>query len=262
ELSPTEISALVARATEGRTKARRDLDRVRRLHNDSVATLTQLQDAATALEVAEQEVRGVEFNQSLSVIRAPAAGVILQRVAEPNAVVSPGATILTLRTERRGVILRAGLADRDAMRVRRGDPARITLDALPGEVLEGRVSQIAASASAQTGTFDVEIAISGSRRPLASGLIARAEIAVGASGTYAMLPLDAIVEASADSAVVFVVPDSADVAERRIVRLAQITGARAAVSSGIASGERVVVRGGAYLQDGSRVTIAAGKEPR
>lgn len=261
ELSQAEIGAMATKALEARAKARRDLERARALHADSVATLAQLQDATTALEVAEQDVRAAEFNRSLSMIRAPAAGVVLERRAEPGAMTSPGTVILVLRTERRGVVLRAGLADRDAMRVRLGDRARITLDALPGQVLTGRVSQVAASASPRTGTFEVEVMLSGLRSALPSGLIGQAEIAVAASGTYAMLPLDALVEAGADSAVVFVVPPQADTVERRIVHLAQLGTTRVAVSSGIAAGERVVVRGGAFLLNGSRVAIGGGRTP-
>ena len=261
-LSPDEITAMAARAAEARTKARRDVDRIRALHADSVATLVQLQDATTALEVAEQDVRVVEFNRAHSVIRAPADGIVLRRHTEPNALVAAGAAIVTLRTEDRGVVLRVGLADRDAVRVRVGDAAVVELDAWPGEPLRGRVSQVAAAASPQTGTFEVEIALGGARHPLASGLIARASIAVGATGTWPMLPLDAVVEAGGDSAIVFVVPRAGNVAERRVVRVGQIAGTRAVVTAGLARGERVVVRGGAYLQDGAKVTIAAAREDR
>lgn len=259
ELSQAEIGAMTTKALEARAKARRDLDRARALHADSVATLAQLQDATTALEVAEQDVRAAEFNRDLSVIRAPAAGVVLERRAEPGAMTGAGVAIVVLRTERRGVVLRAGLADRDAMRVRVGDRARITLDALPGQVLTGRVTQVAASASPKTGTFEVEVTLAGARSSLPSGLIAQAEIAVAASSTYPMLPLEALVEAGGDSAVVFVVAAQSDTAERRVVRLAQVGTWQVAVSSGIAAGERVVVRGGAFLLHGSRVAIGGGR---
>lgn len=257
ELTPTEISAATTKATEARAKAARDLERIRTLHADSVVTLMQLQDATTALEVAEQDVRAAQFNNTLSTIRAPGAGVVLQRMAEPGALVNPGVPVLVLRTERRGMVLRTGLADRDAVRVRVGDRARVRIDAMPGQILEGRVTQIAAAASPGSGTFEVEIALPTSRTPLASGLIAHAEIATASEGVYPRLPLEAIVEASGDSAVVFTVAPGANTAQRRHVRLARILGSEAAVASGLEPGEHVVVLGGAWLADGQRVTVSS-----
>ncbi len=259
ELSPTEIAAATSKATEARAKAARDFDRARLLHADSVATLSQLQDATTALQVAEQDVRTAEFNRALSVIRAPGSGVILQRMAEPGALINPGVPVLVLRTERRGLVLRAGLADRDAMRVRVGDRAEVRSDAIPGVVIAGRVSQVAAAASPGSGTFEIEVALASTKTPLASGLIGQLEIFPASLGEYPRLPLEAIVEASGDSAVVFTVDAGSSTVSRRLVRLARIQSQDAAVSAGLVPGERVVVQGAAWLVHGQQVAIREAK---
>ena len=44
-------------------------------------------------------------------------------------------------------------------------------------------------------------------------------------------------------------------AERRAIRITQLDPGAVAASSGIRAGEQVVVRGGAWLNDGDRVTV-------
>jgi RND family efflux transporter MFP subunit len=260
ELSPDEIAAAAGKAREARVKAQRDLDRVRTLHNDSVATRVQLDDATTALRLAEEDARAVEFNRSHAVIRAPAAGVVLRRHLEPGQMASAASPVIAMRTNRRGLVLHVGLIDRDVVRLRVGDRASIDLDAYPGRTFTARVATLPAAASPGSGTFDVELALDPTAEPLASGLIGRAEIAAQSSGVYPVLPLDALVEADGDSAIVFVVPPGSDRAERRTIHIAHLAPGAVAASSGIHAGELVVVRGGAWLNDGTlvRVTPAHG----
>jgi multidrug efflux system membrane fusion protein len=257
ELAPAEIQSEVGKAQQGRAKAQRDLARARALHADSVATLEQLQDATTAFEIAEENVRIAEFNRRYAAIRAPANGVVLRRLAEPGQFVTPGSDVLTVRTDGRGVVLRAGLPDRDVVRLRSGDSTTVRFDAYPGEAFRGRVSQIASASSPTSGTYDVEIALDAKAARLASGLIGRAEIAARGSAEYPVVPIDALLEAEGDSAIVYVLAPAGDRAVRRRVRIAQLDGALVAIASGVSSGDQVIVRGGAYVDDGTRVKVSA-----
>ncbi len=255
ELVPVEIGAQVATAVQARDKADRDLARVRALHADSIATTEQLQDATTALAIAQQNVVRAQFNQEHAVVRAPMGGVVLRRLVEPSQVVSPGTPVLQLRASGRGVVLRVALPDRDAVRVRVGDEATVAFDALPGERFSAHVSQVAALAGGSTGTIDVELTLERRAESLASGLIGRADIRVRSEGRVATVPLEAIVEANGDSASVFVVADGATTATRRAIRLGQVVRDRAAVLDGLRPGELVVVRGAAYLDEGTTLAV-------
>ena len=255
ELSSDPVSSEVAKAEQGTLKAARDLARVRALHADSIATTEQLQDATTALAVAEQNLRGARFSLAHSVVRAPSTGVVLRRMAEPNQVIAGGTPVLTVRTAQRGVVLRAGLPDRDAVRVRLGDSASVSFDALPGERFRARVTQRASAASPMNGTYAVELALEPRAESLASGLIGRAEIRTRAQGQVAALPLEALVEADGDSATVFVVEAGGDRGTRRQVHIARIVGDMVALASGAKPGEWVVVRGAAFIDEGTRLTV-------
>ena len=90
---------------------------------------------------------------------------------------------------------------------------------------------------------------------LASGLIGRAEIRTRAQGQVAALPLEALVEADGDSATVFVVEAGGDRGTRRQVHIARIVGDMVALASGAKPGEWVVVRGAAFIDEGTRLTV-------
>jgi RND family efflux transporter MFP subunit len=256
ELAPTEIAAEVEKARQGRAKAERDLARAKALYKDSVATLEQLQDATTQFEVAASNVRIAEFNQQYSVIRAETDGVILRRMVEPGQLVSPGATVFLFRTNRRGVVLRAALPDRDAVTVRIGDTASARFDAYPGERFRGRVSQIAAAATQGTGTYEVEVALEGRGHALVSGLVGHVEIAPRGAALVPSVPVEAILEAHGDSATLFTLSDDGLTVARRRVRVGPLDGARVTVLGGLAGGQRVVTAGAEWLADGVKVRLA------
>lgn len=249
-----EIDAAVARARSAAEKAARDLARAQRLYADSVATLEQAQNAETAHTVARAELEGAEFNRRYAVIVAPAAGVILRRVAEPGELVSTGAPVLTLGSRARGTVVRAGLADRDVIRVRRGDRAVVRFEALDGRTLPGVVTEISAAADPLTGTYRVEIAVDAGS--LASGLVGEVEIRPAATADLAVVPIEAVLEADGARATVFALAEPGARAERRQVTIAFIAGDRVAVADGLAGVRRVITDGAAYLEDGETVRVA------
>ncbi|MDV7400678.1 hypothetical protein RZS08_55190, partial [Arthrospira platensis SPKY1] len=95
-LDLTEIEAQVRQAKEGLDKARRDLQRAQNLYADSIATLEQVQNATTAVEVATQSVEIAEFNRQFSEIRAPFAGKVVAKLLNEGEVTGPGTPVFYL----------------------------------------------------------------------------------------------------------------------------------------------------------------------
>ena len=249
-----EIDAGVARAQSGTEKAERDLARVRRLYDDSVATRAQVQDAETAARIARADLDAARFNRRYAVIVAPARGVLLRRLAEPGEIIAPGIPVVLLGSRGRGTVMRVGLADRDVVRVQLGDSARVRLDALPQRVFDGVVSEVAAAAEPGTGTYAVEIAVP-TAVDLAAGLVGRVEIRPSRSQRMMIVPIEAILEADGTEATVFALSADGRRAERRRVTVAFIAGDRVAIGRGLTGVQVVVTEGAAYLRDGDIVRI-------
>lgn len=255
-----EIDAGVAKASAAAEKARRDAARAERLYHDSVATLSQVQDAQTARDAANADLRAAGVNREYSVISAPSDGVILKRSVNAGAQVSPGTQIVLFGSAARGAVVRVGLADRDVVHVHDGDAASITFDAVAGREFTGRVRQIGASADPRTGTYAVEVAVEGAES-LPSGLVGRVRIAArssasasgNASGVSA-IPAEALVQGAGDSGVVFVFDAANHRALRRSVTLVGVDGERVLVR-GLGGVNQVVAAGAAWLKDSARVEV-------
>ncbi len=249
-----EINALFDKAKVGLEKAERDQARIRRLAADSVATLAQLQDATSALDAARTDVATARFNREYASIVAPEDGVILLRTGTAGSNIAAGNTVMVLGGSARGRVLRFGLPDRDALRVKVGDVATVRFTAIGDRQYRGRVSLLGKSADARTGTYSVEVAIIDAGA-LPAGLVGQVQIAVRGNSRAAMIPVDALLEADADSATVYTLSnDREPIATAHRVRIAQLVNDRAAVT-GLPSDARVVARGAPYVQPGARVRV-------
>jgi len=256
-----EIDAGVAQAREGRAKAERDLTRVTSLYEGKAATLEQLQNARTAVEVAEATLAAATFNRAHAVIEAPADGKIVRRLAEKDEAVAPGAPVFLFRSTRRGWVIRGGVSDKDVVRVALGDAATVRWDALPGRAFAATVSEIAESANPLTGTYELELRLKEAEPTLRAGLIASLEIQPAARESYAFVPIEALQEGQGMEASVFVPSPDGHHAVKRRVTLASLdaTGAQltAAVSQGLEGVPQIVVDGAGRLSDGSAIAGVA-----
>lgn len=249
-----EIDPAVARARAGAEKADRDLTRAKRLYADSVATLEQVQNAQTGRDAAQAELDAATFNRRYADIVAPSSGVILRRMVQAGELVQAGMPVLALGSQSRGQVLRVGLADRDIVRVRRGDGATVKFDALPGREFDGVVSEIAAAADPLTGTYRVEVALKGAPGA-GAGLVGSVEIRPTSGSAVALVPAEAVLEADGTRGVVYTVDESGRLARRRAVTLAYLAGDRIAVAAGLDGVAAVVTDGAAYLDDGAPVEV-------
>jgi RND family efflux transporter MFP subunit len=253
-LETREIDAAVARATATAEQAGREAARAKRLHEGGVISLRQLEDAETGERIARADLSAVTFDRRFAEIVAPSAGVVLSRHKEPGELASPGEAVLVMASGSRGHVVRVGLSDRDVVRVRTGDAARVRFDAHPDEWFTGRVTEVGGAAHQQTGTYTVEIAVPASPR-LVSGLIGTVEIAASSGERQLLVPVGALLEADGDRALVFTLGPDRRTVMRRQVRLTRVLGDQVAIAAGLDSGDVVITEGAAYLRDESLVEV-------
>lgn len=257
-LKRVEVDAAVSQAAEAAEKAQRDLERARKLRIDEVATEEQVEDLTTAYSVARSNLQAAQFNARFARIEAPADGVVLQRLAKADELVQGGQTVLVIGSTGAGWVVRAALVDRDIVRTNIGDAATVTFDAFPGREFAGRVTRVASSADAQTGTFEVEVEVDDGDARFARGLVAKVAVALAAvagDAQRAVVPLTAVVEANGALATIYVLDAGAGVARRRQVTVGSIVGDRVIVSAGVEAGEQVITDGAAWLTDGRAVRV-------
>jgi len=259
-LDLSEIDAQVQEAKSALEKARRDLKRTRRLYRDSVATLEERQNAETAVETATARLQTARFNREHAVIEAPEAGRILRRHAEAGEQVGAGTPVLTLGATGRGWVVETGLPEADVVRVSLGDSATVTLDAHPDTPLDAEVTSISDAADPRTGTYEVELSVSGAEVPLKSGFIGRVTLFPSGTRDYVTVPARALVSGDGRQGTVFTVDPDSQTVRRRSVEIARVLDSTIVLDEGLPAGMLVVTAGGQALTDGDSIRrVESGK---
>ena len=211
--------------------------------------LAELQGSVNPLEVAlrETEVASVqlaleEAMQRLegAVLKAPMAGIVSLVNVEAGQAVNANTPIIEVVDPT--VVEVDGIVDEiDVLFVREGALAAVTMDALPGQVLEGVVSAIASAAQSQQGVVSYPISIQVQLPEgvqLREGLSATASIVIREESDVLLVPLQALY-GSFEQPVVRVSINGR--IEERPVILGNSDDFWVAVREGLTEGEQVVM---------------------
>jgi multidrug efflux system membrane fusion protein len=254
-LNLSEIKGQESLARNGYEKAVRDYTRAKNLYTDSVATLEQMQNAATAMHLAESNLNIVLFNLTHSTITAPENGIILKQFVRPNELVAPGSPVFYFGTSGGKWKVKTGLSDRDIVKINKGDSGIVTVDTWPGIKFPGVVSQVGEISDPLTGTYATELTLSSTAYRLATGFIAEVDLFPARKENFNMIPVEALVEADGKEGYVYVLSDSSTVRKLK-VEIITIIGSKAAIRGDLERIREVVSEGAPYLKEGDKVKIA------
>jgi RND family efflux transporter MFP subunit len=210
---------------------------------------TATRDAANArVGVAQAQLAETQARNRRLDIRAPAAGLVLTRAVEPGQVIGGGSGVLFRIAMGGQMEMRAQLSEADLATVRAGVPAEV-VPVGDTRVFKGQVWQVSPVIDPQTrqGIARIALRYDPALRP---GGFASARIGAGAS-TAPLLPESAVLSDEKGSYVY--VLDAQDKAERRDVRVAEVSDEGALIGSGLMGNERVVASAGAFLNPGQQV---------
>ncbi len=207
--------------------------------------------AEAGLAAAEAERDSARLRLGFATLRAPDAGVISARSAQPGQIVSAGNELL--RLIRRGRLeWRAEVADIDLPRIKVG--SAVQLRAPDGSQVTGTIRAVSPAIDPKTraALIYADLPELGALR---AGMFAEGRLAVGRA-EVSVVPREAVVFRDGFP-FVFVLGEGDRVVQRRIE-----TGAAQAdfleVRSGLTPGERIVVKGAGFLGDRDLVKVVAG----
>ena len=255
QLKQNEISANVKQAKSGFDKSSRDYERVKKLYADNVATLEQLQNSETAMEVAKAYLEIARFNLRHSSIHAPVSGKILMQFGEENEMIGPGNPVFILGSIEKSWIIKAAIVDRDILKISDGDSTHIEFDAYPDRIFRGTVQTISGAAHPATGLFELEIRLHKTDIPLFSGFIGKIKIFPKKVEKYAVIPVSAISEGTRMEADVYAYDVRNGIAVKKRIKIAVLENELVYVSSGLESIAEVVSEGTPYLTDKAQIEI-------
>ncbi len=233
-----------ASATRGETLLARQL--ISASNFEELSAGRSKAEAQLASAAAERDAARLKL--AFATLRAPEAGIVSSRTVQPGQIVSVGVELLRLIRDGR-LEWRADLSEADLVRVRPG--ARVFVKSPDGTPVEGRIRAISPGLDAASRTALVYADLP---KPagLRAGMFAEGRIELG-EVEASVLPRESVVVRDGYS-YVFVVGKEDRVAQRRI-EVAPASGDVVPVRSGLAAGERVVVKGAGFLSDGDVVKV-------
>jgi RND family efflux transporter MFP subunit len=226
---------------------RQRLDAAQTAHRASAAQRDLARASLAQAEAAARRSREVQRDATLT---SPIDGVVVERNYDAGSLVSPGDMPVVAVADLRTLKLVAGVSELEAGRLKVGQPARVEVQARPGEVFEGRLAAIAPEVDARNRHFAVEVRTLNPGMTLLSGMYGVATIPLSRVQHALAVPREAVtsrggrrVVLKIDHAVVRAVPVTEGVTNGSLVQIA----------SGLAAGDIVVADARRDVADGTAV---------
>ncbi|MCA0231793.1 MAG: efflux RND transporter periplasmic adaptor subunit [Bacteroidetes bacterium] len=255
-LNTTEIDAQVNQAKYGVEKSERDFKRVENMLKDTAATLEQMQNVTTALDIAKQNLQIAQFNRSYAQIISPIDGAVVKKMGNEGELTGPGTPIFYITSNRQGDwVVRVGVSDKDWARLKVGDKANVQLDAYPSEAFSGSITKLAPAADPMNKLYEIEVRIAPKGKRLATGLFAKVELKPVQSRTYTVVPLEAIVEGNGKEAFIYVLDETRKKVKRLPVQIGFVDGDKVLITNGLEGISEVITSGSAFLTESSTVIV-------
>jgi len=269
EATVAQAGASVADARATAAEAERVADRTANLRARGTATQAALDQATAAatsararlaaaeqglavataqLAVIDAQIGDVDLRLRRTQIAAPVAGIVLERNARQGAIASAAGAPMFVLARDGAMELHADVAEADLARLVPGQAVTVRAAGL-ADPLAGSVRLVEPTVDRATRLGRVRIALPDAAG-LRPGLFAEAEIVVAEDDALAV-PVTAVAQGSVLRV------DAGGVVERVAVETGVRDGGLVAIRGGLAAGDRIVARAGAFVRPGDRVRPVA-----
>jgi RND family efflux transporter MFP subunit len=260
----------VANAKANLGLAQADFERIEKLLAERVVSQAEYDQRKAAIEAARQQyesaknagrqqyqaLQGARARVTLAqkavsdtVVRAPFAGIVGQRMVSKGDYVTKGMKVVEVV---RVTPLRVQLTvpEQFVSEVGVGQPVTLTVDAYAGRTFEGKVQYVSPALRADQRALTVEAVVPNEKAELKPGMFATASIQQANKTTGVLVPASAIQTIGGTSRVYVV---NSDRVEERVVTTGQKLDPLVEIVNGLKSGERVATTNVSKLIDGMKV---------
>ena len=255
--SPELVSAQreYALAAQG-VEAMKDAD------SEALSAMRQLAESSLMRlrnwDISEAQVKALaksgETKRTLT-FRSPVSGIVTERKTVQGMRFMPGETLFQV-TDLASVWIVADVFEQDIGLVKTGAKARVTINAYPDKVFEGRITYVYPSLTAATRTVPVRVELANPGYLLKPAMFAQVELPVGGKAAVLTVPDSAVID-SGTRRIVLVQLEQGRFAPRE-VRLGARSNGYVEVLEGVAAGESVVVAANFLIDAESNLRAAIG----
>jgi multidrug efflux pump subunit AcrA (membrane-fusion protein) len=216
--------------------------------------IEEIAQATAQLAAAKAQLQAARVELSKTRVISPANGKIAKRNARVGQMTTSfSQTPLFEIVENGQLELQLKIPETQIAAIRPGQVVEISSDADSGLKLAGRVREINATVDADSrqATVKVDLPLVNSLKP---GMFLRAEI-VTASAISLTVPMKAVLPQADGSGIAYVLQNNGTVKAKSVEMGEILPDERVEIVSGLTVGNRVAVKGAAYLKDGDRISV-------
>jgi membrane fusion protein, copper/silver efflux system len=249
DLAQAQQDLIVARKATQETIADSELSYMRKQLLDAARQKLRL------LGLSEQDVRAAENSDSVGsdlTLRSPVSGYVLEKTVLPGQFVGADQNLFTI-ADLSTIWVLADVYEQDIAVVKVGQSAELTLTALPGETITGKVAFIYPSVSAKSRALRVRLEFANPSLLLRPGMYADVQLLEDSEPVLA-LPSDAVMDGG-ETKYAFVVHDGKHF-EPRLLKLGRSDDDWIEVLSGVSEGDEVVTSANFLIDSESKLKAA------
>jgi membrane fusion protein (multidrug efflux system) len=245
-------------------------DRWQQLARDQLVSKDEAQTRATNAATAQAQAEAQRALIAQKTIRAPFSGVLGIRKVNLGQFVNPGDPIVSLQALN-PIYLDFALPEQQMGKVMEGTAVRATVDAMPGQVFEGRITAIEPLVDSNTRNFTAQATFQNPNTALRPGSFAHVGFDLGGERNVVVIPQTAVSFNPYGNAVFVIAktkrgegekdmqgkPLTGDklIVKQRFIKTGATRGDLIAITDGLKAGEQVVTSGLLKLRNDAEVTI-------
>lgn len=254
ELTSAEERALLVEAQAESQEAKKQLDRVRSLSDQDIASKALFDERQREYSTARARLIAIRSRLSDRVVVAPYSGVLGLRMVSLGQLVRPGDIVATLNDDSQ-MKLDFSVPEIDISTLKPGVRVVATSRAFPGQEFNGLVSSIDNQIDPVTRSIRVRALLPNPERLLIQGQLMNVEL-LKREREALVVPEESVVPEGKKNAVYVVRREGVqDIAEKVVVTLGQRSPGIVEVLKGLSVGDLVVTKGAAKISSGRSVTV-------
>ena len=209
-------------------------------------------------DISDEQVRALartgEAKRSISFL-SPVSGIVMEKKAVQGMRFMPGDTLFQV-ADLSSVWVVADVFEQDIGLVKTGARAKVTINAYPDRLFQGRVTYVYPTLKAETRTVAVRVELANPGLLLKPAMFAQVELSVSARGAVVTVPISAVIDSGTRQIVL--IQQAEGRFEPREVRLGARNDSHVEVVEGVKPGDQVVVSANFLIDAESNLKAAVG----
>ena len=252
EIDARELEAQ-ARSAEASLKfAQSTVERSEQLFKQQIITMAELERDRASFESAKASSEQLKTRLEYARVVSPITGIITEKRIEAGDIVSSSTRLFSV-ADVSTLVARIQVSELEVSTLRAGETVPLTVDALGGQRVDGRIRRVFPAADSATRLVPVEVALSGRQLAgLRPGYTIRATLALDRRDDALLVPSRAV-SGPAGARAVYVVKGG--LVERRAVRIGSDMSGLSEILDGVSEGDSVITSGTSMIREGAKAKV-------